>query len=282
MSTTRQLCTSFLEDHPIDAIRVLEHLSADVLGPYLARLRPVAAATVLEHAAPSMSAACMVHMSPRAASKIVTRLHPDFRIAVLRQLAPKLQKQVIREFAPDVAEQSRRLLRYPEGTIGNLLEPFALTVSEDISAAQALKRVKKTKQRVRFYVFVVDRDFKLTGVVSLHELMRAAGDSPVSSIMIREVVRLQVGMAHEDMVKSPYWRQFNALPVVDEDGMFLGLIRHQTLAWVRDELKQAADQNDAMDTVLALGELYWLGLAGVMDGIAATGAEEAEGKDNGN
>ncbi len=86
--------------------------------------------------------------------------------------------------------------------------------------------------------------------------------------MNRDVVALNPLAPQKEMIKSPYWRQFHTLPVTEEDGIFLGVVRYETISRLREELGPESEDEHIVDTALALSELYWVGLAGVMDGIA--------------
>jgi len=126
-----------------------------------------------------------------------------------------------------------------------------------------------------FYVYVLDRTQTLVGVVSLKKLIRARRADPISSIMRRDIVSLSAVSPQSEIVKTPHWREFHTLPVTDEDNLFLGVVRYETIARLREELVHATNDGGILDTALALGELYWMGLSGVMDGISGRGSEAA-------
>lgn len=268
MSISERLYNAFLKTHPVDAARVLEAMPVDELGRFLAGVQPASAAKSLEHLAPPISAACLGHMVPAEAGKIVAAFHLDFQIAALRQMTSALRRDVLDVLEPELAGRLEALLNFPEGTIGDLMDPIVCTLPDDILAEEGRKRVRKTERGVRFYIYVVDRQYRLVGVLTLHELLCAPSDARVSSLMKRDVVRLYAASSRQEMVKNPYWRELNTLPVVDEDDIFLGMIRHQTLARVRDELL-GEEREGALDTMLALGELYWSGMSGVLDVVAS-------------
>ena len=274
MAADRKLCNAFLAQHPVEAAQILETLPVPALARFFTGQRPQAAATALEHVSPDVTAECLSHMTPRAAGRIITAFHPDYRLVVLRQAGRERREAMLESLAASLANQTRRLLAFAPGSIGRLMEPFAMTAPQDISAGDALAKVRKAGQPVRFYLYVVDRDFRLQGVLSLYELLRAPRQDPLSSVMNRDPVHLHAGMAQTELLKSRHWWRFDTLPVVDGDGVFLGIIRNQSLAQVRDELDPRPEREQTLDTLLALGELYWMGLAGVMDGIAARGERD--------
>jgi magnesium transporter len=167
------------------------------------------------------------------------------------------------------------MLRYPPGTAGGLMDPFVFTVPDDVTVKETLKRARVASLEMPFYVYVVDRTQTLVGVVSLKKLIRARHADPISTVMRRDVVSLSAMAPQPEIVKNPHWREFHTLPVTDEDNLFLGVVRYETIARLREELADASNDEGMLDTALALGELYWIGLSGVMDGIAGRGTERA-------
>ena len=63
--------------------------------------------------------------------------------------------------------------------------------------------------------------------------------------------------------------------MVDHDGRFLGVLRHRRMRQLQEEDTPASGDDRAVRTVMALGEVYWLGLCGLLQGIAATASESA-------
>jgi len=276
MPVLERLTHRFLQGHPVEAARVLEGFEPDDLGAFLRGMPPAPVAAALAHSVPATAADCLARAAPADAARVISEFELDFRVAVLRLLEDDARERVLQTLSPDAAVPLRRLLRFPEGSIGDLMEPYVLTLPDDITAGEGVKRARRASRGVRFQIYVVDRSHVLTGVVTLHELMRAKAGDPISAVMNDEVVRLRAADGREEMLKNPYWRDFSALPVVDDDDVFLGIIRNSALLLVRDELYEAAPQERLLDTAIALGELYWMGLSGVVSGIAVTGAAGRE------
>jgi hypothetical protein len=76
-------------------------------------------------------------------------------------------------------------------------------------------------------------------------------------------------MTRAAILAHPGWRRFHALPVVDRDAVLLGAIRYQTFRGLEDAARDQSRRADAVTTVFALGELYWLGLSGLLDGLSS-------------
>jgi magnesium transporter len=221
------------------------------------------------------AADCLETMGAPISARLLSKTHPDFQVAALRLLKPATCKTLLAELEPEIAKPLEQMLRYPPGTAGGLMDPFVFTVPDDVTVKETLKRARVASLEMPFYVYVVDRTQTLVGVVSLKKLIRARHADPISTVMRRDVVSLSAMAPQPEIVKNPHWREFHTLPVTDEDNLFLGVVRYETIARLREELADASNDEGMLDTALALGELYWIGLSGVMDGIAGRGTERA-------
>lgn len=280
MTIAEQLCEAFVAQHPVEAVRALETLPEKELARFLSKLTPEVAARAIERMTPPVAAACLGSMTPGIAAIIAAAMALELRVAALRQMAQRQRMSIIERLEGIVAEQSRRLLELGEGTIGDLMEPASLILSDDISAHEARSRVRSTTAQVDDPIFVVDRSQRLVGALGMHVLLKARRDDKVSSLVHREVPRLSAADSRELLFTSPLWYEFDVLAVVDSDDVLLGILPHHVLHRARQAASAEPAGKGAVDTMLALGELYWLGLSGVMAGMSKvggkSGAEEEE------
>ena len=268
MTASQALCKEFLVSHPLDAARVAETLPESELGRLVSLVDPPAAAALVARLSPQIAAACLGRITPRRAAEICSALNVELRVRLLRHLSESVRNRVLAALGPDEARLAERLLALPPGTAFELMDPTVFTLPEDVTVGQGLQHARRTPHGVRRYVYVLNRDHVLVGIVTLPELLQAPNNQIVGSIMLKEVQTLSPEMTHRDVVNSPYWLELTALPVVDSDGTFLGAIDHRSLARVRAELANAPQRSDMWETAVALGDLYWWGLAGIMDGLA--------------
>lgn len=236
MNTTLLVCNQFMRNHPVAASRLLERLTVKELAGFLAKAEPESAAQAFAHVSLEHAAECLASMDAEAASRLLAALHPDSQAPILRLVPENVREPLIAGLPAELAAPLRRMLKYPEGTVGELMDPFVFTVPEDISVQEVLKRARAAKLEMPSYVYVLDRNQVLIGVVSIKNLIRARRAEAVTAVMHAELVSLQANSAKTEMVKSIHWREFHTLPVTDEDGLFQGVVRYQTIARLREEL----------------------------------------------
>ncbi|HSE87195.1 MAG TPA: CBS domain-containing protein [Candidatus Binatia bacterium] len=268
METDWLLSQAFLESHPRDGAVILERLPAEEAAAFLEKTPPELAARVFEPMAPLAATGCLARLSPQCAVAILTALPLNAAAGLLRRLDASVRERTLAYAPADLSMSLRRLLHYPERTAGALMEPEALALPGDIRIGEARARVRHAPHSLLSYLYVVDREQRLIGVLTLRELMLASPKTMLSSVMRSPVLRLPAHADFAAMAAHPGWRDFHVLPVVDESGAFVGVIRYEKLRGLEDTASNPASQ--AISTMLSLGELYWIGLTGMLAGVAAT------------
>ncbi len=271
MDPHRSLSQAFLRAHPEDAARQLERLPLEELAAYLEETPAADAVAVLERMAAPVSADCLALLSPARAGRALALLPVDISASLIRRLLRGQQEKLLAAASADIASTLDLLRRFPENTAGALMEPRVLAVHEDINVRQARERMRRAAGQVLYYLYVVDRAQRLVGVLNVRELLLASGKEPVTAIMRSDVARISVHADRRAILTHGGWREFHALPVVDDDGRLVGLIRYRTLRILEEQAQATPPGHSALNLGLRLGELYWVALSGLLQGMTRRG-----------
>jgi len=264
------LSEAFLANHPDDAARAIESLGERDAANVLSRVSVDAAAQAMSRVAPNDAGRLLAELAPERAAAILNRLEVQDAAALLRTLEPAEQAPLLAALDEDDAQPISLLLMYPEGTAGAYMDPRALCVPADITVDQAQQRVRVRYQRTMYYVYVVDRDKELIGVVNLRELFMAPKGAPLASITRRTVARIKASARRNAIVMHPRWRELHTLPVVDDDGRYLGAIRYRTLRRLEVESASESKRKHPLTVAAGLANIYALGVHSLLS--AAIGA----------
>lgn len=268
MRAARHLSREFVRTHPADAAAVLGRLPAREAGGLLEGLPSPIAALGLQGMGSLIGAECLTTMSDQAAAAILGELRPAGAAGMLLRLATPERQRLLSLMPPETAESLRRRLRYPEGTAGALAEPRVLSFPEQITAGEALSRLQRSSRYARYYVYVVDREEQLLGVLSLRQLMLAPPEKLLGAVMEPQVARLSASAKRAAILAHPAWRRVNALPVVDSAGRIVGVLEHETLRRLEREESGRQGPVQATSFGLAFCDLYWIGMTRVLGGLA--------------
>src|SRR5207249_1745486 len=119
------------------------------------------------------------------------------------------------------------LLAYAEDDAGGLMNPRYARVRPDVSADEAisyLRRQARAVLEIINYVYVLDADQKLLGVVSFRDLFAAPGDQKVRDLMSSDVVTASEQMDQEELARLFAQTNLQAIPVVDAGGRMKGIV----------------------------------------------------------
>ena len=272
MNLERQLLTQFATDHPAEVACDLAAMSSQEAALVLGDLAPAVAAGLL-HYLPSLSAAfALEQLCTEEAAAILIAVHPDIAAPILRTTPSKRRTAVVNHFPSRLQATISSLLIYAEDTAGALMDPEVLTALDQEPVSQMLKRLQRNPEHALYYLYVIADDQRLVGVVNMRELMGARPDVSLASVCTRNVASIAASATWQTVVGHPAWGSVHALPVVDQAGRFVGVIRYET---ARDlERRRAGDAltDHSQQTAAALGEVFGLGLRGMFQWPASEAA----------
>ena len=238
-------------------------MSSQEAALVLGDLAPAVAAGLL-HYLPSLSAAfALEQLCTEEAAAILIAVRPDIAAPILRTTPSKRRTAVVNHFPSRLQATISSLLIYAEDTAGALMDPEVLTALDQEPVSQMLERLQRNPEHALYYLYVIADNQRLVGVVNMRELMGARPDVSIASVCTRNVASIAASATWQTVVEHPAWGSVHALPVVDQAGQFVGVIRYET---ARDlERRRASDAltDSGLQTASALSEVFGLGLRGL-------------------
>lgn len=270
MNPLSRLGAAFLRDHPEAAAHVLEDFPADSVARFLPAGNTATAQQVVPHFTPGFAAGYLLASEPGSAGTLFGQLLPDFQITVLRQLERSRRDALLNTLPMEQAQALRRLLPYPAGTAGALMEATMASVPDELTVRQAIKRIKRMRRGMKFYIYAINAQGQLSGVMTLHELINALPSSAVSQVAHRRVFSLQAGEPLKSVVNNPYWQDFHALPVTDENHVLLGAIRQKRIRRLQEQAQNADAVSGSLNALVSVGELFSLSACHLLGALITT------------
>lgn len=161
-------------------------------------------------------------------ARFISGLPADERVDILSDVKPEIVQALLPLIPVDERRDIMRLAAYPEGTAGAMMTTRFARLSEMETAAQALDHVRRQADLLEtvYYLYVVDEDDHLRGLVSLRQLVLADPKKPLRELMRRDAISVDV-TAHQELVAQKFAKfDFLALPVVDAEHHLLGIVTH--------------------------------------------------------
>jgi magnesium transporter len=189
-------------------------------------------ASILEELAPTEAARILRSLSANEAGELLGEMDPDDAADVVEQLPDEEVHEILVRMQPDEAAEIRSLSGYEPDTAGGIMTPAYVAVARDATSAQAIAAIRRLVDDAETvnYVYVVDDERHLLGVLSLYRLMLSPDDTPVEKLMAPSTVRVRATADQETAARILTDRNLLAIPVVDDDDHILGIITEDDVA----------------------------------------------------
>ncbi|MCD8186920.1 MAG: magnesium transporter [Rikenellaceae bacterium] len=159
-------------------------------------------------------------------SNLLNDLDPDDRTAFFEELPGNLTQRLMQLLTPEEREITRNLLGYPEESIGRLMTPEYVAVKGHYTVAQTLQHIREfgRDSETMSVIYVVDDHWRLIDDIRIREILLAAPEQRISELINNKFVALNAFEDQEIAVKVFRDQDRIALPVVDSEGIMLGIV----------------------------------------------------------
>ena len=217
---------SLAESDPHDAADILEALHEEAAADLISGLDPEEAADVLEEMRNEAAADVLEELSAVDAAGFVAELSPDEAADIVQHLDTEARSAIFEEMEDHQVDEILDLLQYPPDSAGGLMIPDPATLPAGITAGEAIEALRRLHEGLEnmSYVYVVDLEGRLTGVVSFRELVFARPMTALDEVMVHDPVAVRPETDREDLAELIQRYNLLAMPVVDHRGLLLGIV----------------------------------------------------------
>lgn len=157
---------------------------------------------------------------------LLANLPPDDRTTLFQELPAQATQRLFSLLSPGDLQEARQLLGYPPESIGRLMTPDYVAVRADWTVRRALEHVRKSARRGETVnvIYVTDSLGTLLDALDLRRLLLADPDEPVTTTMDHRYIASSAFEDREEAVRKIQHYDLQALPVVDSEGVLIGLV----------------------------------------------------------
>ena len=269
------------EVHYADVAEIINELNEDEATYLIKLLDSDKTSDVLTELDEDIREAILGNLSSKEIAGELEELDTDDAADIIAELPQEIVKEVIseiedREHAKDIVD----LLRYDENSAGGLMAKELVKVSENWTVTKCVKEMRLQAENVKrvHSIYVVDKEEKLMGRLSLKDLLTVSTETHIREIYISKVDAVNVNEKPEEVAKIMSKYDLEAIPVIDEIGRLVGRI---TIDDIVDVIREEADKDyqmaagisqdvEADDSIweLTRARLPWL-ILGLFGGAAA-------------
>ena len=232
---------------PVDIAEAIEGLPQDSQLIAFRLLSKGEAIEVYEYLSTDVQQSLIQEFKRQEVLDVVDKMSPDDRARMFDELPAKVVRDLIRQLSPKERQATAILLGYGEDTAGRIMTPEYISLKENLTISQTLEWIRNlaNASEVVYYLYITDKSRRLTGIVSLRDLVIAAPDTTLAEIMIRDVVFVHTDTDREEVARTIQRYDIVALPIVDSEERLVGVV---TVDDVIDIIEQ-----EATEDIYALG-----------------------------
>lgn len=224
----KELFESFQEAPPIEVADFLSQQSARV-GLHLFSLLPKEAqAMVFSHFSEDHQHDVYRKLPRRVLGGILVYMASDERVDFYQKLDEREQIKLLPYLPKKVKQDILALCAYPVETAGGIMSTDFATIEENMTVAEALQRVREEapSRKMMYYLYVVDEEMKMKGILSLKDLVLKASTTKIVDILQDNFVFVQVEEDKESVARKIEKYDLVALPVLNEEKQIVGIVSY--------------------------------------------------------
>jgi magnesium transporter len=203
---------------------------------------PERRAAILTESDPHIARELLEPLTNEEISALIVELDSDDARYLLETLPEERSAEIVQLLSAKQTEALQDMLAYPPDTAGSIMSHSYVALPEEITVEDAIANVRNASSEVEyvFYVYVVDENRHLRGVISLRQLLLASPAQPLVEVMTPNVWRVSVLADQEHVAQLISRYNILAIPVVDEAGVMVGIV---TVDDVLDVLRDEATED---------------------------------------
>ncbi len=236
---------------PADIADILEQLDVEGAEAVLSRLDDETAADALNEVETDLQAELLSELAPERASQLLERLSPDDAADILADLPQQEAEHLLTLMSEAESRPIRDLLRYGQETAGGLMTNEVLRLSLYATVEEALTYLRQHSKHLEmvYYIYIVDDQQHLVGVVSLRQLVTAEPQTQLKDLMDHNVLKVHTDTDQEEVARMISKYDLLGVPVVDSDEKLVGLVTVDDVIDVLHE-EQAQDISEISGTAV--------------------------------
>lgn len=212
--------------HPADIAHIISQVSMKERTALFGSLDPDTAAEALPELDPEVQTSIINELDKEQASDLLEKMSPDDAADILGDLPPEKAKEILELMEEEEAEDVQELLSHDVDTAGGLMTTEYIAYPPDITIGEVKERFREDASEIEtvYYIYIIDKEERLEGVISLRELLLSSPEKTLSEIMTTELKTITPETNQKQVIEIISKYNLVALPVVDEGMRLQGIV----------------------------------------------------------
>ena len=226
LEENKQLWVQIATKDPFDSADALEEFESIEAGKLITELPTLTAVKIFESLRPRAIIEIVESLDDKNVEEIFKQMDTEDVVDVLERSTDDETDEILEILDKSTKLNIDRRLSYPEDSVGRQMSEEVAKISTGLTVKDALKELKSLHNNVEdlIYVYSVDKENRLTGVISFREIVFANEDDLIKNVMIQDPVFVNPSSDQEEAAGLIRQYELLALPVIDKDNKLIGQI----------------------------------------------------------
>ncbi len=218
--------SKFAEAHPADLADIIEDLGTEERLSLLGALDFVTAAAALQEIEMRIRVQIAETLETPLLAKIVNEMEMDEAVDLLDEISPDVRTAVYAALPAEQVSELKELSRLSEYSVGSIMNTNFIFARENQTTGEVMTivRAESKQAELLYYVYVVDDEERLKGIVTLRQLLSEKPDTIIADIMTENPISVEIDTNIKRVAQIFFKYDFLAVPVVDEERRIQGII----------------------------------------------------------
>lgn len=228
--------------HEADIAYVFGQFDVEDQAKILSLLKPDKQADVVSEISLHQVAALLQFLGAEKSAGLLEKISPDDLADILEALPPEQAGAILLSLKKEEAAEVEDLIQYRPDTAGGIMSPNVFSLVDEMTVEEAIQAIHTGREEFEtvFYLYVVNGQGHLVGVLSLKKLILGGPRTRLADLMDKDPVRVRLHEDQEEVARTVSRYNFLSLPVVDDANHLVGVI---TVDDVIDVIKEEAQED---------------------------------------
>lgn len=206
--------------------QILTDSDYDLVIPFLEKADQKLAGNILAQFPVELAVEILEQMNPRIGASLLDDIPIDNAADIMQEMDVDEASELLGMINPALEDMIRDLMRYPADTVGSVMNSHFTAIKKGSTVKQTMTAIKDAPVHIdkKNYVYVVDKNNKLEGVMSIKDLIRTDPNKLIDEVMTPNVVAIYTDDDALEAAQHIRNRRFQMLPVLNDDDQLVGVL----------------------------------------------------------
>lgn len=226
LDANREEWEALVQAAPSDAADIIEQLDEQDAVELLSDLDPAEAAEILEEIAPELAAELIEKFPLPELAAALNEMPSQAAADLIGELDAEVTEDLLAAMTDEAEDEVRDLLLYPADSAGGLMTTDIAALPLGLTTGEAIERIRQLHEEYEdlSYIYVVDEEDRLQGVISFRDLVFRRPGAPLADVMVPDPVRVTTLTDREEVAELAQRYHLFGIPVTEDNGRLVGMV----------------------------------------------------------